>query len=532
MDDLDALLEDLGRPKSTQIKKPRAPSSRVDLDELEGLMQDLAAPSTRSVNAPLPPAAVPASAPASRPITMSEPDDLDALMASLNSMPRESVSYAEPVPAQPEPVQEYAHHDDYQQHNHAHQDYNHSADQTYDSLSNGLDVDLNFSTPAHEYQPAPVQPSYQTPAARVSVGATGGMDDLDALLNGLSAEPSRTSVAPAPRVSMPPARANPPVVTQPPRVAQPTVDIYSQPVYTPPQPAYTPPQQTYSAPRPAAPPAAAAPRAGPPRASTLQGDDLDNLLTNLTSQMTDIDSSTPAARGVCQSCRKPILGEVIQALGKTFHPEHFVCGNCQNPLGTSNFYEQDGAPHCERCYQDLFCSRCAHCDESILDRCITALGKKWHIHHFVCTTCLKPFEGGSFFERDGRPYCEADFYNVYAPKCAGCNQSIKGECINALGTAWHPEHFVCQYCQKSFGGGTFYEFGGKPYCDVHYHQQTGSLCGGCGKAIVGRCVNALDKKWHPEHFVCAFCMNPLAGGAFTENNGKAYCKECHGKLFG
>jgi paxillin len=41
----------------------------------------------------------------------------------------------------------------------------------------------------------------------------------------------------------------------------------------------------------------------------------------------------------------------------------------------------------------------------------------------------------------------------------------------------------------------------------------------------------LEKKWHPEHFVCAFCMNALAGGSFTEHNSKAYCRECSGKLF-
>lgn len=52
MDDLDALLEDLGRPKTiapgNNAKKPRAPSSKVDLNELEDLMQDLAAPSNPS----------------------------------------------------------------------------------------------------------------------------------------------------------------------------------------------------------------------------------------------------------------------------------------------------------------------------------------------------------------------------------------------------------------------------------------------------------------------------------------------------
>lgn len=274
-------------------------------------------------------------------------------------------------------------------------------------------------------------------------------------------------------------------------------------------------------------------RGGPTGATKpMGGDDLDNLLKNLTTQMKDIDRGGPASRGTCATCHNPILGEVIQALGNTYHPEHFVCGNCQNPLGTNNFYEQDGLPHCEKCYQELFCARCAHCDEPILDRCVTALNKKWHINHFICTQCLGPFEGGTFFEKDSRPYCENCFYGAFASRCGSCNQPIRGECINALGQQWHPEHFVCQYCQKSFAGGAFYEHGGKPYCEVHYHQQTGSLCAGCGKAITGRVVNALDKKWHPEHFVCAFCMNPLAGGSFTENNGKAYCKECHGKLFG
>jgi len=247
--------------------------------------------------------------------------------------------------------------------------------------------------------------------------------------------------------------------------------------------------------------------------------------------MNTIDKENPSSRGTCGTCHQPILGEVIQALGRTYHPEHFSCGNCRDPLGTRNFYEQNGMPHCERCFQEMFCPKCGHCDKPVLDRCITALGKKWHTDHFICTQCLKPFGTGNFFERDGRPYCETDIYALFAPKCAGCNEPIRGDCINALGSQWHPEHFACAYCQKSFAGGSFFEFAGKPYCEVHYHQQTGSLCAGCGKPITGRCVNALEKKWHPEHFVCAFCMNALAGGSFTEHNSKAYCRECSGKLF-
>lgn len=268
-------------------------------------------------------------------------------------------------------------------------------------------------------------------------------------------------------------------------------------------------------------------------ARPMDGPDLTRMLEDINrTAYRDLNSGGPASRGDCAHCHKPILGEVINALNMAFHPEHFMCGNCQTPLGTSNFYEQDGIPHCEPCYQELFCSRCAHCDEPITGRCVTALNRKWHVDHFICTQCLGPFQGGTFFEKDGRPYCENCFHNAFSSRCAGCNQAIRGECINALGQQWHPEHFVCNYCQKSFGGGQFYEYGGKPYCDIHYHQQTGSLCAGCGKAVTGRVINALDKKWHPEHFVCSFCMSPLAGGAFTEHSGKAYCKECHGKLFG
>jgi paxillin len=270
--------------------------------------------------------------------------------------------------------------------------------------------------------------------------------------------------------------------------------------------------------------------AKPPSVRPVMGDDLSNLLDDITKGAA-VDMSSPTGRGVCAACGRNILGEVISALGKNYHPEHFQCGNCRNPLGTANFFEQDGVPHCEKCYQELLCARCAHCEEPILDRCVTAIGRKWHMHHFICTQCLAPFNNGTFFERDNRPYCDKCFSGAFAPRCAGCNQPVTGECTNALGQSWHPEHFVCQYCQKSFTG-SYYEFGGKPYCDVHYHQQTGSLCAGCGKAVTGKCVNALDKRWHPEHFVCAFCMNPLMAGNYAENGGKAYCRDCHGKLFG
>lgn len=53
-----------------------------------------------------------------------------------------------------------------------------------------------------------------------------------------------------------------------------------------------------------------------------------------------------------------------------------------------------------------------------------------------------------------------------------------------------------------------------PYCETHYHAKRGSLCAGCSKPITGRCITAMFRKFHPEHFVCAFCLKQLNKGTF------------------
>lgn len=61
------------------------------------------------------------------------------------------------------------------------------------------------------------------------------------------------------------------------------------------------------------------------------------------------------------------FAQVVTALGSTWHPEHFVCSHCQKEMGGSNFFEKDGAPYCERDYFQLFSPHCGLCNEPILD---------------------------------------------------------------------------------------------------------------------------------------------------------------------
>lgn len=55
---------------------------------------------------------------------------------------------------------------------------------------------------------------------------------------------------------------------------------------------------------------------------------------------------------------------------------------------------------------------------------ITALGKVWHIEHFTCANCNLPLGTKNFYERDGEAYCEEDYHKIFAPKCAYCNGPI------------------------------------------------------------------------------------------------------------
>ncbi|ERL90788.1 hypothetical protein D910_08134 [Dendroctonus ponderosae] len=89
-----------------------------------------------------------------------------------------------------------------------------------------------------------------------------------------------------------------------------------------------------------------------------------------------------------------------------------------------------------------------------------------------------------------------------------------------------------QDCRQPFIGGSFFDHEGQPYCETHYHLKRGSLCAGCHKPISGRCVTAMFRKFHPEHFVCAFCLKQLNKGTFKEQSDKPYCHMCFEKLFG
>lgn len=261
------------------------------------------------------------------------------------------------------------------------------------------------------------------------------------------------------------------------------------------------------------------------------GSTLNEMLEDLNLNLKMQGVST-VPKGHCGACLKPIVGQVITAMSQLWHPEHFVCQHCRETIGTKTFFERDGLPYCERDFHLLFSPRCAACNGPILDKCVTAMDRTWHPEHFICSSCGHQLADEAFHEKDGYIYCSNDFFRNFAPKCGGCGQSIIDTFITALEKQWHHKCFACHECHVQFTmHSNFYEYEGFPFCELHYHAKRGSLCAACHQPVTGRCITAMYKKFHPEHFVCTFCQRQLNKGTFKEENDKPYCHPCYVKLF-
>lgn len=88
-----------------------------------------------------------------------------------------------------------------------------------------------------------------------------------------------------------------------------------------------------------------------------------------------------------------------------------------------------------------------------------------------------------------------------------------------------------QSCGVSFDGGAFFEHNGHPLCEQHYHETRGSICHQCRGPISGRCVAAMGKKFHPEHFRCSYCNRQLTKGTFKEVDRRPFCHKCYNNTF-
>ena len=152
----------------------------------------------------------------------------------------------------------------------------------------------------------------------------------------------------------------------------------------------------------------------------------------------------------------------------------FACSSCSCSLLNVGFVEAPKAAggkslYCEICFENYYAPICAKCQTRVKGDCLNALGKHWHPNCFVCGYCRQPFGNSSFYLEDRVPYCERDWNLLFTTKCYSCKLPIEASnrWIEALGQSYHTSCFRCTSCNVELEGSTFYCRAGRPYCASH-----------------------------------------------------------------
>ncbi|XP_061047920.1 actin-binding LIM protein 2 isoform X5 [Eubalaena glacialis] len=231
----------------------------------------------------------------------------------------------------------------------------------------------------------------------------------------------------------------------------------------------------------------------------------------------------PASTAIlCNTCGNVCRGEVLRVQSKYFHIQCFICKECGCDLAEGGFFVRQGEYICTQDYQRLYGTRCFSCDQFIEGEVVSALGKTYHPNCFVCAVCRLPFPPGDRVTFNGKE-CMCQKCSLPASagssvplsqglwSCKGCGVEIKnGQSLVALDKHWHLGCFKCKTCGKQLNA-EYISKDGLPYCEADYHTKFGIRCDGCEKYITGHVLEAGEKHYHP---LCALCVG--CGRMFAE----------------
>jgi hypothetical protein len=124
--------------------------------------------------------------------------------------------------------------------------------------------------------------------------------------------------------------------------------------------------------------------------------------------------------GTCHMCEQ-ILGEQhVVVLSSHFHYECFACVSCSTPFESTDdpvMMTDSGKPICHNCST----LNCHKCNLAITGEMIEAIGNSYHLACFVCVTCLTPLTGE--FAMHGNDFvCPQCAEAARRPRCNGCSK--------------------------------------------------------------------------------------------------------------
>ncbi|XP_041426066.1 actin-binding LIM protein 1-like isoform X20 [Xenopus laevis] len=268
-------------------------------------------------------------------------------------------------------------------------------------------------------------------------------------------------------------------------------------------------------------------------------EELTGLPDGLVAHTHDSGQATEKPVIQCHKCGEPCKGEVLRVQAKHFHIKCFICKVCGCDLAQGGFFIKNGEYLCSLDYQRLYGTRCSGCGEFVEGEVVTALGKTYHPNCFACTSCKHPFPPGDRVTFNGRDcLCQNCAAMPMSPgpteisnssSCAGCGRDIKnGQALLALDKQWHLGCFKCKSCGKVLTG-EYISKDGSPYCEKDYQKMFGVKCEACNEFITGKVLEAGDKHYHPSCARCSRCNQMFTEGEEMYLQGSTvwhpHCKE-------
>jgi len=253
----------------------------------------------------------------------------------------------------------------------------------------------------------------------------------------------------------------------------------------------------------------------------------------------------------------------------------YLCEGCNKPIVGIYAVDERGKKYHQQCFGEDF--PCANCSQRIIGEVVKACGKHWHPKCFKCTTCYTSFDG-LHVDRGGFPYCKKcaseivpskrvvtvqknstvtagseetkgvteDIYsNIQKGKlfCAECGKIISvNDAVSHGNAVFHVQCFCCAKCKKMLSEEkSFKTVNGKPHCLACAGSSSstgvgsnskgnsgGKFCAGCGSVLSGTCVKALDGSWHKDCLRCSSCNQPIGTSTFVQRADKLLCQTCVG----
>ncbi|KAL2083341.1 hypothetical protein ACEWY4_021114 [Coilia grayii] len=223
----------------------------------------------------------------------------------------------------------------------------------------------------------------------------------------------------------------------------------------------------------------------------------------------------------CYKCGELCKGEVLRVQSRHFHIKCFTCKVCGCDLAQGGFFLKNGDYLCTLDYQRIHGTRCNGCGDFVEGEVVTALGKTYHPNCFVCTICKRPFPAGDRVTFNGKDCLCQNCVQPMSPGpkdftgsngCAGCGRDIKnGQALLALDSQWHLGCFKCKTCGKVLTG-EYISKDGAPYCEKDYQFHFGVRCEACQQFITGKVLEAGDKHYHPSCARCSRCNQMFTEG--------------------